>query len=193
MFTGIIEATGEVVTVLTHDDIVELTVRSPISVELEVDQSVCHDGVCLTIVHVSEEMHRVQIVHETCERSTFKHIKKGDIINLERSMPANGRFEGHIVQGHVDTTGTFISIENGIYLFRYPTQYAQYLVDKGSVCINGVSLTVARLAGDTFGVAIIPYTLEYTNFHYIKPETEVNLEFDILGKYILRRAELQEE
>jgi len=190
MFTGIIETIGEVVSVLGHDDILEMAVRSSISQDLRIDQSVNHNGVCLTVVHTGHGIHRVQLVKETCDRSTFGSIKAGDLVNLERAMPASGRFEGHIVQGHVDCTGTVAEIADGRYEFAYPEKYARLLVGKGSVCVNGVSLTVAALGGSTFTVAIIPYTLEHTNFSQLKAGDAVNLEFDILGKYLIRMAEL---
>ena len=190
MFTGIIETIGEVMTVLRHDNIMEMTVRSGISADLHVDQSVAHDGVCLTVVHVTGDHHRVQLVEETCARSTFREVKTGQILNLERAMPADGRFEGHLVQGHVDCTGELIGIHAGIYTFRFPDAHARFLVEKGSICVNGVSLTVAALTADTFGVAIIPYTLEHTSFRKLKAGDQVNLEFDILGKYLARWQQL---
>ena len=189
MFTGIIETIGEVVSVLGHDDIVEMTVRSPISGELRVDQSVNHNGVCLTVVHTAHGMHRVQLVKETCDRSTFGNIMTGDRVNLERAMPANGRFEGHIVQGHVDCTGTLVSIDENLYTFSYPASYARLIVEKGSICIDGISLTVAAVTDDTFSVALIPYTLDNTIFGALASGDRVNLEFDILGKYLLKMAE----
>jgi len=193
MFTGIIESLGEVVTLLSHDDILEMTIKSPISGELEIDQSVNHDGVCLTVVHSTDTMHRVQLVEETCRRTTFKSVKAGDLINLERAMPANGRFEGHIVQGHVDCTGELISNEQAIFRFRYPPEYALYLVEKGSIAVNGVSLTIAALSDETFDIAIIPHTLAYTNLQFLEPGSLVNLEFDILGKYLMKHIRMGRE
>ena len=170
MFTGIIEACGEVVNSVLDKDILTLEIRSPISSALKVDQSIAHDGVCLTVVQVKNDIHAVQLVRETLERSHFHQIKTGDVINLERAMPAAGRFEGHIVQGHVDGMGEFVGIEDGLYTFRYPQPYAKYLVEKGSICVNGISLTVARLV----------------------PGMQVNLEFDILAKHLARIIELRE-
>jgi riboflavin synthase len=190
MFTGIIETVGEVVAVLGHDEIVEMTVRSSVSSELKVDQSVNHNGVCLTIVHVSNGMHRVQLVRETIARSNFKDVKAGDSINLERAMQASGRYEGHVVQGHVDVTGEVVNIVDGLYEISYDETNAPLLVEKGSVCINGVSLTIARLSDETFSVAIIPYTLDHTNFNQLKVGDLVNVEFDILGKYLVRMISL---
>jgi riboflavin synthase len=190
MFTGIIETVGEVVAVLGHDEIFEMTVRSSVSSELKVDQSVNHNGVCLTIVHVSNGMHRVQLIRETIARSTFGNVKAGDRINLERAMQASGRYEGHVVQGHVDVTGEVVGIEDGLYEISYAEANGPLLVEKGSVCINGVSLTIARLSDESFSVAIIPYTLDHTNFNQLKVGDTVNLEFDILGKYLVRMISL---
>ena len=171
--------------------ILNLTLRSSISDKLKVDQSVSHDGVCLTIVEVKDHTHRVQLVDETLRRSHFAQVKKGESINLERSMSASGRFEGHIVQGHVDCTGKVISVKDGVYTIQYPVDFAKYVVEKGSICVNGVSLTIASLREDMFSVAIIPYTLEYTNFKDLSPGDIVNLEFDILAKHLARIIDLQ--
>lgn len=191
MFTGIIETIGEVVGLWQEKDIFNVMVRSDISAELRPEQSVAHDGVCLTVVYVEKDKHAVQLVTETLRRSHFKDLVTGTRINLERSMPASGRFEGHLVQGHVDGVGRLISIEDGIYTFQYPDQYAKFLVEKGSICVNGVSLTVAALQQDTFGVAVIPYTLQHTNLSQLKPGMMVNLEFDILAKHLARILELR--
>ena len=192
MFTGIVERIGEVVAIDRTETTFDLIVRSGISSALRVDQSVSHDGVCLTVVAVNGDTHTVQLVQETLDRTTFHRINVGDTLNLERSMRANGRFEGHIVQGHVDGMGHLISIKNGIYTFRYPEVYAHLIAEKGSICINGISLTVAALTRDTFGVAIIPYTLANTNFHTLSPGSAVNLEFDILAKHLARITDLRE-
>ncbi len=191
MFTGIIETIGEVIGIENTDDILNLIVHSGISSELRVDQSVAHDGVCLTVVNVVDDTHKVQLVKETLHRTNFKSIRIGDEINLERSMPANGRFEGHIVQGHVDGVGHLISVENGLYTFSYPQVYAKLMTQKGSICVNGISLTVATLTDNTFGVAIIPHTLAHTNFKSMTPSTVVNLEFDILAKHLTRMIEVR--
>lgn len=192
MFTGIIETTGEVIQVERSETIMTLVIRSTISSELRVDQSVAHNGVCLTVVATDSDTHTVQLVQETLDRSNFNSIKSGDVLNLERSMLASARFEGHIVQGHVDATGSLVTIKDGIYTFRYPASYAKLLVEKGSVCINGISLTVAALDTDTFGVAIIPYTLANTTFNKLSPGSIVNLEFDILAKHLVRIMDLRE-
>lgn len=193
MFTGIIEASGEVVNSEFSDGILTLLIRSALSSELKVDQSVAHDGVCLTVVQVNGDTHTVQLVHETLERSHFHKIKEGDVLNLERAMPAFGRFEGHLVQGHVDGMGQLTSVQDGMYTFSYPLAYAKLLVEKGSICVNGISLTVAKLHDSTFTVAIIPYTLAHTNFNRMAPGILVNLEFDILAKHLARIIELRDQ
>lgn len=190
MFTGIIETVGEIVQITHTENILSLLVRSEISSQLRPEQSVAHDGVCLTVVERKDDTHKVELVQETLYRSHFKNIAPGTRVNLERAMPATGRFEGHIVQGHVDGVGQLISINDGIYTFHHPSQYAKFLIEKGSVCINGVSLTIATLAKDTFGVAIIPYTQSHTNFDGMNPGAFVNLEFDILAKHLARLMEL---
>jgi riboflavin synthase len=186
MFTGIVEALGEVVDVKRSENTIDLTVRSSISSELRPDQSVAHDGVCLTVVAVSKDTHTVQLVEETLNRSHFRAIGAGSLLNLERSVPASGRFEGHFVQGHVDGTGQLLSRDREIWTFRFPQKYARFLVEKGSVCINGISLTVVYVKGDTFSVALIPYTLENTNIDKLIPGASVNLEFDMIAKHVER-------
>ena len=192
MFTGIVETIGEIVGLERSADHVDLMIRSSISADLSPDQSVCHDGVCLTVVAVSQNTHTVQLVTETLERSHFRTAGIGDQVNLERSVPASGRFEGHFVQGHVDSTGQLIATDHEIWTFRYPLKYSRLLVEKGSICVNGVSLTVVRVKGDTFSVAVIPYTLSKTNFNRLSPGAPVNLEFDIIAKHILRQYDLHE-
>jgi riboflavin synthase len=193
MFTGIIESIGEVVETSNAGAILTLTIRSGISAQLKRDQSVSHNGVCLTVVSVQNDTHSVQLVAETIDRSAFGSVRMGDRINLERSLPVSGRFEGHIVQGHVDGVGTLLSIDDGIFMFRYPPVFSAYLIEKGSVCVHGVSLTVARLIDDTFGVALIPHTLQFTNFADLKPGTDINLEFDMIAKHLIRLLELRPE
>ena len=190
MFTGIIEATGKA-TAITHDQgNLELWVSSPISSELKIDQSVSHNGICLTVVELREGQHRVTAIDETLRKTNLGQLKTGDVINIERCMAANGRFDGHIVQGHVDQTGECISVtdDNGswLYEFRYKPSPQNMIVEKGSICINGISLTAFDAVDDRFKVAIIPYTYEHTNIHSVKAGTLVNLEFDIVGKYIAR-------
>jgi riboflavin synthase len=194
MFTGIIETMGRVVAVTPDRTNMHFTVESPISHELKIDQSVSHNGACLTVVEISQLpdsgswTHRVTAIEETLRRTEAGAWKPGTLLNLERCMPMGGRLDGHIVQGHVDAVATCISVEDlggsWRFGFRYQPTPMHLLVDKGSVTINGVSLTVVEPAGDHFSVAIIPYTWEHTNFHQIGVGHVVNLEFDIIGKYI---------
>ncbi|MBS1622881.1 MAG: riboflavin synthase [Bacteroidetes bacterium] len=190
MFTGIIEATGTAASI-THDKgNLELWVSSPISSELKIDQSVSHNGICLTVVELAPGRHRVTAIEETLRKTNLGELRQGQVVNIERCMAANGRFDGHIVQGHVDQTGECLSVkdENGswLYEFRYKPSAQNMIVEKGSICINGVSLTAFDAVEDRFKVAIIPYTYEHTNIHEVKPGTRVNLEFDIVGKYVAR-------
>lgn len=193
MFTGIIEATGVVKKIEQEGSNFHFHIQSPISDQLRVDQSLAHDGVCLTVVAVSEDTHVVTAIEETMQRSNLGALRTGSLINLERAMAANGRLDGHIVQGHVDTTGICTQVEerdgSWYYHFSYKLLPEHLLVDKGSICINGVSLTVVSPQDDQFSVAIIPYTYENTNFKTIRVGDKVNLEFDILGKYIARYAQ----
>jgi len=190
MFTGIIEALARVKEVRQDRSNKSFCFESPISNELRVDQSVSHNGVCLTVTNVEGNTHWVTAIDETLTKSTLGMLKPGDEVNLERCMIANGRFDGHVVQGHVDQTGTCISVsdENGSWLFAF--EYDPFMenitVEKGSISINGVSLTCFNSKANGFSVAIIPYTYEHTNFHQIKAGTTVNLEFDIIGKYVKR-------
>lgn len=193
MFTGIIEAMGRVETIRTEGSNVHLTIASPISSELRVDQSVAHNGVCLTVVDVADGRHTVTAVEETLRRSNLGELREGGRVNLERAMLAGARLDGHLVQGHVDDKGRCIEVEerdgSWSYRFTYQPGPEHLLVDKGSVCINGVSLTVVNPSGDQFSVAIIPYTYEHTTFRDMQPGDAVNLEFDILGKYIAAHLE----
>ncbi len=191
MFTGIIESAGTIINIKHEGDNVHFTVQSPISTELKIDQSLAHDGVCLTVVALTEDTHTVTAIRETLERTRLEEWKTGDTVNLERAMQAGARLDGHIVQGHVDTVGECLAVEEAggswYFTFRYDLSPENLLVDKGSVCINGVSLTVVSPVADTFKVAIIPYTYEHTNFNALRPGSQVNLEFDIIGKYIARQ------
>ena len=199
VFTGIIEAMARVEAITHHQDNIDITLSSPITHELSVAQSLAHNGVCLTLTAVSGDRYTVTAMRETLLRSNLGELKVGDLVNIERSMPANGRFDGHIVQGHVDTTARCTALEdaNGsyIYTFRYPFQpdmvsRGYFCADKGSVTVNGVSLTVCNPTDDTFQVNIIPFTYDNTNFQSIKPGTIVNIEFDILGKLVARMRQL---
>lgn len=188
MFTGIVETLGKITDLRNEGNNVHLTVQSAISGELKVDQSLAHNGVCLTVTARTDRDHTVTAVSETMRRSNLGNLRVGDVVNLERAMLAGGRLDGHIVQGHVDTTGvcTEVRDEHGSwhYTFRYEPSPEHLLVDKGSICINGVSLTVVDPHDDLFSVAIIPYTYEHTTFRELRPGDTVNLEFDILGKYL---------
>ena len=207
MFSGIIESMARVVAIEHEQDNVHLTLTCPFVEELSIDQSIAHNGVCLTVVAISppkegQEVYTytVTAMRETLERSNLGLLKVGDEVNVERSMLMNGRLDGHIVQGHVDQTATCIAVEDQQgshqYTFKYEctqemVRHGYFTVDKGSVTVNGVSLTVCRPTADTFQVCIIPYTYENTNFHAIQPGTVVNIEFDIIGKYLARMNELK--
>jgi riboflavin synthase len=188
MFTGIIETLATLESKRSKGTNTTLTFRSAISNELKVDQSVAHNGVCLTVEAINGETYEVTAIQETLSRTNIGTLEIGSKANLERCLQANGRFDGHIVQGHVDQTAKCKSIENkdGSWLitFNYDTKNENITVEKGSICVNGVSLTVVDSYADGFSVAIIPYTWEHTNFHQLKVGGIVNLEFDILGKYI---------
>ncbi|MFT6000561.1 MAG: riboflavin synthase [Neolewinella sp.] len=191
MFTGIIEAAGTITHLEQEGDNVHFTVQSSISNELKIDQSLAHDGVCLTVIALTENTHTVTAIRETMDRTRLGEWTVGDRVNLERAMQAGARLDGHIVQGHVDTVGECLGVAEAggswYFTFRYQLSPETLLVDKGSVCINGVSLTVVEPVDDTFKVAIIPYTYEFTNFKALAAGKKVNLEFDIIGKYIARQ------
>lgn len=199
MFSGIIEDMAIVSAIEKDKDNVNYTFRCSFANELKIDQSVSHNGVCLTVVNLDNDEYTVTAMKETLERSNLGLLSVGDKVNVERSMIMNGRLDGHIVQGHVDMTAECIDIEdaNGstYFTFKYPfdkemARCGYFTVDKGSVTVNGVSLTVCNPTADTFQVAIIPYTFEHTNFCDIKLGSKVNIEFDILGKYIARLSSL---
>lgn len=195
MFSGIVEEFATVASLVREQGNLHLTLTCSFVNELKIDQSVAHNGVCLTVVDIKENEYTVTAMQETLQRSNIGLLKVGDKVNVERSMMMNGRLDGHIVQGHVDETAECISVRDTdgswYYTFRYRRDDEMaakgYLtVDKGSVTVNGVSLTVCEPTDDTFSVAIIPYTYEHTNFHTISVGTVVNIEFDIIGKYIAR-------
>ena len=195
MFSGIVEEYAKVVSLVKDQENLHLTMSCSFVSELKIDQSISHNGVCLTVVSKTDDTYTVTAMKETIERSNIGLLKVGDKVNVERSMMMNGRLDGHIVQGHVDQTATCIDIADADGSWYFTFQYAfdremakrgYITVDKGSVTVNGVSLTVCNPTEDTFQVAIIPYTYEYTNFHEIKVGSVVNLEFDIIGKYISR-------
>ena len=189
MFTGIIEATGTVASIEAEGTNLTFRIESSMAPELKIDQSVSHNGVCLTVTSVADGSYTVTAVDETLKKTNLGSVKPGDSVNLARCMPDQGRFDGHIVQGHVDQTGICTNVQdmNGSWLFDFqydPTVADNVTVEKGSICINGVSLTVFNSHDDGFRVTIIPYTYEHTNFRDLKPGDIVNLEFDVVGKYI---------
>jgi riboflavin synthase len=190
MFTGIIENLAEVIDIEQKGTNLTFTFQSAISNELKIDQSLAHNGVCLTVIAINPQANTygVTAIDETLKKTNLGALRAGDKVNLERCMPAHGRFDGHIVQGHIDQTGVCTSIidQNGSWLisFEYDASLGNITVEKGSICINGVSLTVVHSNENGFSVAIIPYTWEHTNFHQLAVGSLVNLEFDILGKYM---------
>ena len=188
MFTGIIESVGEIKSIVQNKKNIDIEILSSISRELSVDESVSHNGVCLTVTEYNSEFHKVTLVDETLKRSNFSEIKVGSLINLERSMGVNGRLDGHIVQGHIDDTATCINkvdqSNSWLYTFKISENFSNYIIEKGSICINGVSLTCFDIQEYQFTVAIIPHTFKFTNFNLINIGDLVNIEFDILGKYI---------
>mgnify|MGYP003576822811 CR=1 FL=1 len=196
MFTGIIESSGQVEELLVAGTNKSYWIKSPLSHELKIDQSISHDGVCLTVEQVDGQRHKVTAIQETLEKSNLHQWQPGHQVNLERCMPMNGRLDGHIVQGHVDAKATCISVNNlegsREFRFRFPASFASLVIEKGSASINGISLTIFNVTRDEFSVAIIPYTLEHTNIQYVFPGTEVNIEFDMVGKYITRYLSLQQ-
>jgi riboflavin synthase len=191
MFTGIVEEAATVVALEKDKENLHITMKCSFTDELKIDQSISHNGVCLTVVSKSDKTYTVTAIHETLIKSNLGNLNIGDKVNLERSAKLDGRLDGHIVQGHVDQTAVCTEVRESegswYYTFEYtPLQDDYITVEKGSVCVNGVSLTVVNSRDTSFQVAIIPFTYEATNFHQIKPGTLVNLEFDIIGKYIAK-------
>ncbi|MBR2368846.1 MAG: riboflavin synthase [Paludibacteraceae bacterium] len=199
MFSGIVEETAKVVKIEKELENLHFTLSCSFTNELKIDQSVAHNGVCLTVVKIEDDTYTVTAMKETLERSNLGLLNVGDLVNIERSMIMDGRLDGHIVQGHVDQTAKCVNVEDAqgswIFTFQYDSskemiERGYFTVDKGSVTVNGVSLTVCNPTNNTFQVCIIPYTFENTNFKNIKKDTVVNLEFDIIGKYICRKNTL---
>lgn len=188
MFTGIIEQLGEIKAIQKEAENVHFTVEAPFTNELKVDQSVAHNGTCLTVVEINASEYVVTAIKETLDKTNLGQWQVGTKVNLERCMQMNGRLDGHIVQGHVDTVGECINIENQEGSWKYTIRYTtgQPTVEKGSITINGVSLTVVDSKATEFSVCIIPFTYEHTNFHQLKVGDKVNLEFDIIGKYVAK-------
>jgi riboflavin synthase len=188
MFTGIIEQLGELKNKVIDGGNVHFTIESSFTHELKIDQSVAHNGCCLTVVAIQENEYLVTAIQETLEKTNLNSWEIGSKINLERCLPFNGRLDGHIVQGHVDTVGICTEIEdqNGSWKFHFTYNSADLTVEKGSIAVNGTSLTVVDSTQNSFSVCIIPYTYEFTNFHSLKEGDQVNLEFDIIGKYVAK-------
>ncbi len=194
MFTGIIECTATITDIVHDGSNIHFTLDSPVTAELKVDQSVAHNGVCLTVTRINGSTYQVTAVAETLSKTNLGTWEKGDRVNIERSLRIGDRLDGHFVQGHVDTIATCIEKQtlegSWLFRFRFPTQFAALIIEKGSICINGVSLTVFNVGREEFIVTIIPYTYNHTNFNGINAGSIVNVEFDVLGKYFERRAQL---
>jgi riboflavin synthase len=190
MFTGIIETLGTIVALEKENENVHISVQSSLTSELKIDQSLAHNGVCLTVVNIQKDIYTVTAIKETLDKTALQHWKVGDEVNLERAMKLGDRLDGHMVQGHVDETGicTHIEGQNGSWVFRfeYDANSKNITIEKGSITVNGTSLTVVDATKNGFSVAIIPYTYEHTGFHNLAVGDAVNLEFDLIGKYIAR-------
>ena len=190
MFTGIIENIGTITDIEITGNNYTFWIESPISHELKIDQSIAHNGICLTVEEVILQKHRVTAIHETIIKTNLQHLRKGDLVNLERCMQLNGRLDGHIVQGHVDTIAKCINIIDKTgsweYQFSINDEFANLMIEKGSITLNGISLTIFDVTKNSFRVAIIPYTYLHTNMQHLQIEDWVNIEFDIIGKYINR-------
>ncbi|WP_179414122.1 riboflavin synthase [Mucilaginibacter sp. E4BP6] len=190
MFTGIIETLGKVVDLQKDQGNLHITVESAIAAELKIDQSVAHNGACLTVVAIADDIHTVTAIEETLNKTSIGYLQVGDLVNLERCMQMNARLDGHIVQGHVDQTAKCIGFKeldgSWEYTFEYDAGIGNVTVEKGSICVNGISLTVVNSTFNGFSVAIIPYTFEHTNLQGVREGSIVNLEFDIIGKYVAR-------
>ncbi|WP_313806623.1 riboflavin synthase [Flavobacterium sp.] len=195
MFTGIIETLGTIQDIRKEHDNIHVTIESSITPELKIDQSVAHNGICLTVVAIQNNFYTVTAIKETIDKTNLSDWNTGDMVNLERAMKLGDRLDGHIVQGHVDQTGICKNIEdaNGsiYFTFEYDKTHNNITIEKGSITVNGVSLTVVNSKENEFSVAIIPYTLEHTNFKNFKVGTKINLEFDVVGKYVARLNELR--
>lgn len=195
MFTGIIETQGTIQNIKDEGTNRHITIQSPITYELKIDQSVAHDGVCLTVVDIEADNYTVTAIKETLDKTNLSEWQTGGVVNLERAMKLGDRLDGHIVQGHVDQTGICKSIteENGswYFTFKYDPAHSNITIEKGSITVNGVSLTVVNSKESEFSVAIIPYTYEHTNFKNFKVGTKINLEFDVVGKYVARLNSLR--
>jgi riboflavin synthase len=197
MFTGIIETPGVVTDLIINGSNRTFWIESSLSAEFKVDQSVSHSGVCLTVEEIKGSQHRVTAIDETLQKTNLKNWNTGTFVNIERCLPLNGRLDGHFVQGHVDTTGICLKRKekegSWEFEFGFPGKFAELIIEKGSICLNGISLTAFNVKKKSFTVAIIPYTFEHTNIKSIHQGDTVNLEFDLLGKYLLRKLSLKEK
>jgi riboflavin synthase len=195
MFTGIIETVGVVKEVISSGSNKTFWIQSPLSPDFKVDQSISHSGVCLTVEAIKDDLHRVTAIDETLQKTNLNSWQTGTLINIERCLSLNSRLDGHFVQGHVDTTGICKKRNekqgSWEFEFSFPQKFAKLIIEKGSVCVNGISLTAFNVKKKSFIVAIIPFTFEHTNIKEVKPGDTVNLEFDIIGKYILRRVTIE--
>ena len=194
MFTGIIETTAQINSIELNGTNIDLWLESSITKELKIDQSLAHNGICLTVVDIKDALYKVTAVNETLNKTNLKSWKTGDSVNLERALRIGDRLDGHFVQGHVDCVGRCEKKEtlegSMLFHFTFPAEFAPLMIEKGSICINGVSLTAFNVRESSFTVTIIPYTFEHTNFKSLTPGQLVNLEFDVLGKYFLRAQNL---
>ncbi len=195
MFTGIIEAFGEIKDILIDQSNRVFYIKSELASQLKIDESVSHNGICLTVENIENDIYRITAIDETLKKTNAANWKKADLINLERPMKINDRLDGHIVQGHVDGTGICIDKKDkegsSEFTFEYDEKFAPLIIEKGSICVNGVSLTAFDVSNNHFTVAIIPYTFSHTNFHLLDKIDVVNLEFDILGKYVQRMMNIK--
>ncbi len=195
MFTGIIEEKGIITEIISSGTNKTFWIASPISNEFTIDQSVAHNGVCLTVEEISNGQHRITAIEETLKKTNLNSWEKNTVVNIERCLQMNGRLDGHIVQGHVDAVAACIDVveKNGSweYAFHFDTKFATLVIEKGSITINGISLTLFNVSDNSFQVAIIPYTYEHTNMQYLKKSDEVNIEFDMIGKYVNRIMQLR--
>jgi riboflavin synthase len=195
MFTGIIESLGKVRSIESTGTNKTFWIQSPLSPELKIDQSISHNGACLTVEEIRDDTHRVTAIEETLQKTNLDSWKPGDLVNLERSMLMNGRLDGHIVQGHVDSTATCLKRHDlgGSWEFRFefPKKFSHLIIEKGSISLNGISLTIFNVKKSRFDIAVIPYTFEHTNIQTVTPGAKVNLEFDMIGKYVSRLMSLK--
>jgi len=190
MFTGIIESLGKVQSIETNGANKTFWIHSPLSPELKIDQSISHNGVCLTVEEIKDNFHRVTAIEETLEKTNLNTWQPGDLVNLERCLVMNGRLDGHIVQGHVDATATCLERReldgSWEFTFEFPKKFSHLVIEKGSISLNGTSLTIFNVKKTKFDIAVIPYTFEHTNISSVIPGSKVNLEFDMIGKYVAR-------